>query len=139
MQDRTVYHVPKPKGHRAAWDEIDWGIVIGIRIIAPPILLWDLWNLVKFGVNKLVNKVAGDDVRSLVLPATRSLLKILEEIEKTKELTEEQKKLKKEEEEARDAFEEANRYMLQRIEGLQTWSKDLDAECLTIKTHGGGR
>lgn len=52
-----IYNAPKPKF--SGWE---WFKFIAIRTIFPPILLWDL---IKFGANKLLGALVG----SLVLPA----------------------------------------------------------------------
>ena len=55
--DEPDYIAPKPKRTKKAWLK-----KIGLRLIFPPILLWDL---AKFGMNALLGKWVG----SIVLPA----------------------------------------------------------------------
>lgn len=58
----NIYQAPKPQSQYSRWE---WFKFIGIRIIFPPILLWDL---LKIGANK----VFGGLVSGLVLPAQKN-------------------------------------------------------------------
>lgn len=46
-----IYNTPKPRYNR--WE---WFKFIVVRLVFPPILLWDL---IKFGVNKLLGEWVG--------------------------------------------------------------------------------
>lgn len=52
-----IYHAPKPR-----YSKWEWFKFIAVRVVFPPILLWDL---LKFGINKLL----GAWVSGIVLPA----------------------------------------------------------------------
>lgn len=67
----TIYHAPKP-GY-SGWD---WFKFITVRIIFPPVLLWDL---IKLGANKLL----GEWVGTMVLPAQKGNFKYLAVRDKT--------------------------------------------------------